>query len=161
MSISNLLVPNNYNLFANEVTTNTLIIDGGSIVGPIVSNSFTPNVVIINGIQAGTLGALYGAYFQIGSQVFVNIKVAYTQTNPLTGRPIIQLNTLPVARTISGNFTSISDISGTAISDDDGNAEIVSGIPESVVGTQTIRCTWSTTVAGGVCRACFNFSYFI
>lgn len=113
MSISNILTPNNFNLYCNNLNVSgTLDISGF----PINSSNFTPTLTPINGISSIT--NLFSYYVQIGSIIQVFIKCQYTCNN--SGAIFFRSN-LPVSRSTSGNFSNISEVLGTGTSYDSGS----------------------------------------
>lgn len=156
MSIANLLVPNNYHLFAETITVNNQ-----NIPDPIVSATYTPTINIVGmTIEPGSVVPLYGSYYQIGNQVFVNVKFKYKIPNIPNGGPIVEIS-LPVPRTISGNFTSADQLSGVSVCFDSGHAHFVVGICESEAFFQLAYVSFELGLANGVNNACLNFAYFI
>ena len=171
MSIANLLVPNNYNLYTNnlnvggnEIVTGDLTVDGSLTVNggetitgnfnvngnlnvtgnetlggnltvtgnETVNGSLTVNTnLIVNGNQLPhpinsasyipTLTAdeptvtnlvnLFSYYYQLGNQVFGYVKFGYTDPGSLAGTQTFSV-TIPVPRSVGGNFTNEAQIQG-------------------------------------------------
>jgi hypothetical protein len=168
MSISNLLVPNNYDLdigsiSSSNITTGTLtvntqstlntlttvngimnvhatlnatngvnvsgsdvIITGGDYEygsggGLITSNTYTPTITNVTGASA--ISPQLSAWFQIKNKVIVYLAFNYVSN----GSAVSLLCSLPVARSITGNFVSIYDAPGSG-SQFDNSASDVTGV---------------------------------
>jgi|ERR1700759_1857753 len=152
MSIANLLVPNNYN-----IQVASLAINGQAVSDPIISGGFTP---VMTGTGMTALTNLFSYYTEIGSQVIVNMKLQYNDSNG--GNPNINIH-VPIARSMSGNFSNggqacgVGTVNITSMSSP--GAFIGSAVCNAIVGGQTVTATIASSGGANLCFLNLIFNY--
>ena len=121
MSVQILTTSNELNLFCNSLNVDGTIINGGG--GSITNGTYSPTLVGISGINGSVVTNQYSYWLQLGTMVIVFMKVQYVQSG--SGKPTFTAS-LPVARSVSGNFTNISQAQG--------GGGAVNTVPDAFVG---------------------------
>lgn len=144
MSISDIIKPNYYNIYANKIITNINNID---------RNRYTPIITSLNNCSISGGG---GEYISIGSYVLVNNLLIIMITNPALNSSM-EIS-VPVPRQ-DGNFLDSLRTVGFGMYKDSSVNPLFSTIfIESVGGTQRIKL-YLAPIPGGINSYQLEFQY--
>jgi len=151
MSISNILVPNNYNLFSESMTSDNLIISGANAGNftPIVSNTTNCSITPFPRIRYFRIGNLvYGFFYFV-----ITVPIASTWGFDFT---------IPINRL--SNFSSDFDASSAAIYQRGGAGPPTGEVPNAagcspLPGTQLLAAGGFSTNANTVGHFVGSFAY--
>lgn len=156
MSIVDLFQPNNFTIYAeNMIPTNNKLVPG----------TYTPAVSSLGNISA--LIVNYAKYVQTANLVTVYISATYTPTVVTDGSKFLM--TIPIPRSISGNFVNVYDACGSGIQSDNnavGPALVPGLTPVYVLANPTFQtigvfCAPIGSAGGSVGIPDFSFQYAI
>lgn len=179
MSISNLLTPNNYDLFCRSINSSgetgisleelsdvqitnhqsgqMLQYNGTEWVNGVIVQSGTYNPIVTPGVNMGSPVVNAGKYTRIGNLVNVVISFAYNAS--ATGTLSTCNITLPVAK--SGNFNNVYDATGMGSQVDNNNG--FTGIQVRAANGGTVVNLFLSPVAsnGAPIQADITFTYLL
>lgn len=143
MSVSNLFVVNPDNLMANSLTLTSNLNVGGTLTisnGSVNSGAWGPTFSSLVGVSSVVSQSTL--YEKIGANVIAS--ACYQITGDGTGNPVSFISNIAYPRSVSGNFSAISQVQGMAMIYNGSSNPIVSaGFINAVSGSQNCKYFFS------------------